>query len=106
MKSIEEEFKGKICSEYMNFYDSLMELDKEDIVGKAWEIHFKQYMFGYLMNDDVLDEKTKKSLLKVDNILESLNQKYNDAEYAPYTFEDMAQDLIYEQLKETEAEQE
>lgn len=89
------EFNERIQKEYDEFKTKILELTKEEIIDKSFEIDFKTYFTSYLQldNSDILEE-TIENLNSVEgSILDTLFNIYisNDTYY---TYEDMCEEVL------------
>lgn len=90
-----KEFNERIQKEYEDFKERTLELTKEEIFDKGFEIDFKTYMTEYLQNEDgIIEDKTINNLSKFEGLIleEMFNIYLNNDSY--YTYEDMCEEIL------------
>ncbi len=88
-------FNEKIQKDYEEFKKKTLELSKEEIFEKGFEIDFKTYMTEYLQNEDSdVEEKTIENLSQIEgSTLDVLFDIYlNNDSY--YTYDDMCEEIL------------
>lgn len=98
------EFNERIQKEFDDFKAETLDLTKEQIFEKGFEIDFKSYMTEYLQNSESIDNKTCEKLAEIDGtILNVLYEIYCDND-TYYIYEDMCEEIIeiYQNYSEDE----
>jgi len=89
-----KEFNERIQKDFEKFKNSTLELNKELIFERGFEIDFKTYMAEYLQNDEITYDELCESLSLIEgSILDELFMIYlNNDSY--YTYEDLCEDVL------------
>jgi len=90
-----QEFNERIQEDYEQFKASILELPKEAIFNKGFEIGFKSFISDYLQNDEVtVDDKTIENLNKIEgSVIDNLFEIYRSSD-TYYTYEDLCKEII------------
>ncbi len=90
------EFNEKIQKELEDFKTQTLELSKEEILEKAFEIDFKIYLANYLQTEDVVEDETIENLSNIEgSVLDELYDLYLNTD-GSYTYDEMCEELLEE----------
>lgn len=89
------ELKQKINEEYEEFKSHILNLTKEEIFERNYEIDFKTNMKEYLLNDDnEISDTVLENLSLIDgSILDELYGVYVESD-TYYTFDDICEEIL------------
>ena len=91
-----KDFNERIQKEYDEFKTKIIELSKEEIFEKSFEIDFKCYITNYLQNEGIVEDETIDNLSSIEgSILDELYELYLDSD-GSYTYDEMCEELLEE----------
>lgn len=89
-------FNERIQKEYEEFKEKTLELSKEALFEKSFEIDFKTYLTNYLQTEEFVEDEIIKKLLSIEGfIIDELYELYLNTD-GLYIYDEMCEELLEE----------
>lgn len=89
-------FNERIQKEYEEFKEKTLELSKEELFEKSFEIDFKTYLTNYLQTEEFVEDEIIKKLLSIEGfIIDELYELYLNTD-GLYIYDEMCEELLEE----------
>lgn len=89
-------FNERIQKEYEEFKEKTLELSKEELFEKSFEIDFKTYLTNYLQTEELVEDEVVENLLIIeDSIIDELYELYLITDRL-YFYDEVCEELLEE----------
>lgn len=89
-------FNERIQKEYEEFKEKTLELSKEELFEKSFEIDFKTYLTNYLQTEEFVEDEIIEKLLSIEGfIIDELYELYLNTD-GLYIYDEMCEELLEE----------